>query len=120
MTKDKQQRINDVYKIVDEVMKDKKIGVGDLILIARNTMETVETFKDISGAEKKELVLTVIKKYVIATVPNGRKKDDMLRVISDVLPNTIDLIITATRGELNINPIKFGRGMFSCFRLICC
>jgi len=113
-----QERINKVYQAVDEVLEDNKITISDIIFVAKRAMEIVETFKDITGEQKKSLVLSVLRKYVHKTVNSTKKRDDMLNVINTVLPGTIDVIILASKGGVDINPAQFSSGLLSCFKIL--
>ena len=113
-----QDKINKVYEAVDEVLQDKKITISDIIFVAKRAMEIVETFKEITGEQKKSLVLSVLRKYVHETVNNTKRRNEMINVINTVLPGTIDVIILASKGEIDINPAQFSSGLFSCFKVL--
>ena len=68
-----------LYAMVEEIVKDKDIDIKDLIYIARHSMEIVETFKGVSGDERKDLVLEVMKRLVNGTVESEYKRKHLLR-----------------------------------------
>ena len=57
-----------------------------------------------SGSEKRDNVLRVVKVLVEDLVNDGNEKQLILDIIeNNVLENTMDLIIKASKGEININ-----------------
>ena len=93
-----------------------KITTGTIHLVLKECMELVENF-DCSGAEKKEHVVTIIKEVVKDLVENDEEERIILALIEKkVLENTIDLIISASKGNFNINNKKTQRKIFSCLK----
>ena len=83
-----------------------KISAATIHLVLKECMELVENF-DCSGAEKKEHVITIVKELVKDLVENDTEESIILELIEKkVLENTMNLIILASKGKLNINNKK--------------
>ena len=44
----------------NEIIKDKSIDISDIITIAKEAMEIVETFTEVPGSTRKKMVLNVM------------------------------------------------------------
>jgi hypothetical protein len=99
--------------LIKKAIKDSKIDVYSPYSVVVKTMELLENVKGLSGGEKK--------KYIIAAIEEVAKGDDgiagtaddlipvstvnklKLMVEQDLVGDTIDLIVDATKGEFNLN-----------------
>ena len=92
------------------VLKDRigltKISATTIHIVLKEAMELVEEFK-IPGSEKKDNVIKIVKTLVNDLVEEGAEKDLINSMIENqLLENTIDLVVSATRGKLNLNNKK--------------
>ena len=89
------------------VLKE-RIGLTELTsesihLILKESMELVDEL-NISGSEKKDNVKNIVKTLVNDLVKDGNEKRLLLEIIdNNILENTIDLIVKASKNEININ-----------------
>lgn len=91
-----------------------KITLGTIHLVLKEGMELVEKL-DCPGSEKKEHVITVVKAVVIDLVDDENDERIILELIDKkVLENTMDLIVMATKGELNLNKPETQKKLLSC------
>ena len=120
---DENNRIDIVYKKTKEFIiqlqnKDNKLEELPFWLkIGTKVAELVDKFKDIDGIEKKQLVMRVMEliiddKNIILDMKNDAR-NHIKALIKLTLPTTIDLIIKATKGEIEINK-KCNFLCFSC------
>jgi hypothetical protein len=80
-----------------------EINTGTIIAILRMAMEIVEATQ-LKGKAQKELCIKLVKDIVIAAPLSGEKEKLILDMIdSGVLDNTIDLVVDASQGKLDIN-----------------
>ena len=81
--------------------------------------ELVDKYDDISGLEKKNMVLKVIELILddenILPDMDKEKRNNIKQLIQISLPPSIDLIIKATKGEIKINKKK--ECNFLCFNI---
>jgi len=105
-----------VEKIVDEVFDglvsklDLKIGSLEItpqsvMSVVRFAMEVVEA-TELKGNEQKDMVLRLLR-HAITVAPISDEKEALcLQIIDDgVVSNTIDIIVAATQGELEVNTV---------------
>ena len=89
----------------------KWIGLGSAIV------EFVDKFDDLKGKEKKEMVLITIKNLIndpdILTELTEETREKISMIVLATLPTTIDILISASRGELNLNT-KYLKKIFKC------
>tara|TARA_B100000902_G_scaffold378703_1_gene412210 strand:+ start:461 stop:916 length:456 start_codon:yes stop_codon:yes gene_type:complete len=98
--------IKNVFDKTLIIIKDKvsviNIRPSTLYLILKYVMEEVEK-TPIKGTEQKEMALKLIRALVIDLTENEDEKV-LLQLLNDgTISNMIDLIVDATRGNLNIN-----------------
>tara|TARA_Y100000389_G_C17427916_1_gene500724 strand:+ start:583 stop:969 length:387 start_codon:yes stop_codon:yes gene_type:complete len=80
-----------------------EINTQTVIAILKMAMEVVEATQ-LKGKAQKELCIKLVKDIVIAAPLTGTQETLILNMIdSGVLNNTIDLVIDATQGKLDIN-----------------
>jgi len=103
---------NTIYELKQQ-FGETKITAATIHLVLKETIELVEHFS-CPGPEKKEHVVTIVKVLVTDLVDNEEEKRIILDIIDKrILENTIDLIIAATKGKLNINK-KTQKKLISC------
>ena len=91
---------------LNEKLKDKDIDVGNVMLIVRYAMEIVETTQ-VKGEQQKDLAVKLIEKIVVDAPISDEKEKLLLDMLKEgVVASTIDLVVAASRGQLNINKVK--------------
>lgn len=92
-------------KLVEKINVFKLDTTKDLMKIVEHAMELVE-LTPIKGIQQKDFVIDLVKDVIKKTNLNDDEKD-MVNLIFDsgAISQTIDLIIQATKGELNINSV---------------
>tara|TARA_B100001057_G_scaffold485996_1_gene566490 strand:- start:724 stop:1131 length:408 start_codon:yes stop_codon:yes gene_type:complete len=108
-------------KLYDETRKEllnkvgnMEINTGTIITILRFAMEVVEATQ-LKGPAQRELCIKLVKDIVIAAPLSGEKEKLILDMIdSGVLDNTLELVVDATQGKLDINAaVGVATGCFS-------
>jgi hypothetical protein len=98
---------SDFEKIKSEVfnkMKDIGISKKTLHTFLQIIIETVEQ-KQVKGDTKKELAILIMTDLV-ETIPQGGEKEFILELLHNgTISNMIDLVVLASRGEVNINKV---------------
>ena len=93
---------------------ENKITVGTIHLVVKEGMELVEKL-NCPGSEKKEHVITVVKAVVVDLVDDENDERIILELIDKkILENTMDLIVMASKGELNLNKPETQKKLLSC------
>lgn len=81
------------------------ISPSTIILVLQYAMEAVE-LTTLSGAEKKHAVVQLVKKAVVDAPIDSGVESILLEMIDDgIIGHTIDIIVSASRGELNLNGV---------------
>ena len=106
-----------VANVVNELKTkwgEEKITVGTIHLVLKEGMELVEKL-DCPGSQKKEHVITIVKAVVVDLVEDENDEKIILELIDKrILENTMDLIIMASKGQLNINSKETQKKIMSC------
>ena len=80
-----------------------EINTQTIIVILKMAMEIVEATQ-LKGKAQKQLCIKLVKDIVIAAPLSGSHEKLILDMIdSGVLDNTIDLVVDATQGKIDIN-----------------
>jgi len=76
-----------------------------MITVLQYAMEAVEV-TTLTGNEKKTAVMDIVKKAVVDAPMDSDIKTILLEMIEDgIVSHTIDIIISASRGNLNLNSV---------------
>ena len=99
---------------------DGDLNVDTIILLLPRLIKHVDTFKTLTGREKKNMIISMLNHIVDIT--DGPGDDDILDpVIKRVIPSVIDLVLVVDNGKLRVNKQNFLfkiyrklTGLFSC------
>lgn len=82
-----------------------QLNTHNLLKILKIGIEIVE-FLNLKGTEKKRLVIDLVKKYVEEVEIDNLEKNMCLELLNNgTVEGTIELVISASNGELNINNV---------------
>ena len=82
-----------------------KLNPHNLIVLLKNSIEIVE-FLELSGKQKKTLVIDLLKKYVNESDIDSNEKEICIDMINNgTISETIDLVVDASNGNININNV---------------
>ena len=77
-----------------------------ITIVIKIAMEIVEA-SVLQGTEQKVLVEKIVRKVVVDAPITDEKEKLLLDIISEgIIGNVIDLVISATKGELNVNAVE--------------
>jgi hypothetical protein len=98
-----------VHKGIEEVkekLSDIGIKTSTMHLVIKYVIEAVEKFPT-TGQASKDLALRIIKDLV-DELPDSSEKEFILETLNNgLISDTIDLIISATKGDLDINVVQY-------------
>ena len=90
-------------KTLKEKNGDMEINADTIMQVLRFAMEVVEV-TELKGAEQKELAIKLVREIVVEAPIADEKEKLLLDVIDQgVLGNTVDLVVQASKGELDVN-----------------
>ena len=91
-------------EIVAEALSD-GFHLRDLAVVLREAVELAERIGDLSGTEKRDLAVSFVREVVKRT--DGPGPDLLLDpILEAIAPALIDLLVTASSGELFVNREK--------------
>ncbi len=99
---------DDCYKQLEKKIAEQNItiSVNTITFIIRIAMEIVEATQ-LKGKEQKTLVEGIVRKIVNRATIEEDKKQLIIAILDEgVVGDVIDLVVVATKGELNINNVK--------------
>ena len=96
----------------DNCMKELKsklsgieVSVENFMVIVRFSMEVVEVTQ-LKGSVQKELAVRLVRTVVVEAPISDNKEKLLLDMIDHgVLGNTVDLVVDASRGKLDVNTV---------------
>lgn len=99
--------------VFDTCLKQVKLTIGTTEINAKNimyvvkvTMEVVEA-SSVKGAAQKVMVNRLVSKLVIDAPISDAKEKLLLDILDEgIVDEVIDLVVSASKGELNLNAAK--------------
>lgn len=93
----------EALKYLKERLGDMELTPASMTKALRVAMEIIEELP-VKGIAQKELAIDLLRQLVKdSTLDEGQKKLCFDVIDSGLLSNTIDLVVSATKGELNVN-----------------
>ena len=94
--------VDDVYKRVHEKLGMKDLMTEEAMQVVWNSMEVVDTYKELPGSQKKAVVMKVVRR-VIDELPEGNTKKALLFIHENVLSPIIDGVVDFVKGKFDLN-----------------
>jgi hypothetical protein len=118
MTSKSSEHIPIIVSIIKDTLGLYKLDSKTIHIILKEAIELVDEL-NIPGSEKHDNVIQIIKVLVEDLVDDSNEKRLILDIVENkIFENTMDLIIQASKGELNINNAKTQEQLAGCFTLI--
>ena len=99
---------DDCYKQLQKNISEQNINISvkTITFIIRIAMEIAEATR-LKGEEQKTLVEKIVRKVVTHSDIEEDKKQIVIAMLDEgMVGDVIDLVVVATKGELNINSVK--------------
>jgi hypothetical protein len=104
---------NSILTKLDELTAYVKTTIGsqhitpvNVITIMNNLLQIVEKYKDLTGSQKKMLVLDTIKKVINETVDDANDQMQLLAIVDLTMPHIIDTVVSAINGNIKFEKEK--------------
>ena len=108
VTKNKDELIDKATDKVFEALLEQAKNVGvkksTIAVLIKYVMEAVED-TPLKGAEQKDYALRLIRSLVVELAEDDDKEYLLIAIDSGSVSDTIDLVVAASRGELNVNMV---------------
>lgn len=127
---DLQEIVNKLYDLMYDMIISQKMDAvsipSQLINIVSHTVQLIESYKNLTGIEKKHLVISAFDKLndnIDDIFPNLSKEDEsMIKLAIKTVPNLIDSVISIISSKYNIhfeeifnkNTINFFKNIVNC------
>ena len=111
-------RLAELYDYSKSILDTNKITTTNIIMIMNNLIQVVEKYKELTGNQKKMLVLDTLKKIINENVSDESEKQQLILFVNITIPIILDSIISAINGNM-----KFAKDKISgCFSKLfsCC
>ena len=96
----------EAFKSLNVKLKDTEINVSTIMTVVKIAMEDVELTK-VKGEKQKDLAVKLIQKIIEDAPISDDKEKFLLDMLKEgVIGSTIDLVVAASKGELDINSVK--------------
>jgi hypothetical protein len=93
----------DSYKQISKMIKEQNISIENIAKVTTICMEVIEDIKELNGNEKKELVKKCIHRLIEKSDLEEDKKGTLYTLLQEFVPDVIAVIVSATKGEINVN-----------------
>jgi hypothetical protein len=94
---------DDARKELDALVSDMTINAATIMRVLKFAMEIVEATQ-LKGDEQRKLCIKLVKDVIVAAPLGGKEEQLLLDMIDNgVLDNTVELVVDATQGKLDIN-----------------
>jgi hypothetical protein len=100
-------KLDELVAYISDIQGIEKITPMNIIIIVDNLVQIVEKYGDLTGLQKKMLVLDAIKKIVnYSSNLNQNERATLIVIIDLTIPHVIDTIITAINGDMKFEKDK--------------
>lgn len=115
-------KLDELVAYITAIQGIEKITPMNVVIIVDKLVQIVEKYGDLTGSQKKMLVLDAIKKIVNTSVYlNDDERVTLIVIIDLTMPHVIDSIISAINGDMKFEKDKTGKNLFSkLFGWLCC
>ena len=110
-------KIEQMVNYIKSSIGDDKINATNIVIISTNLMLIVEQYKDLTGYQKKMLILDAIKKYINQNVSDAQERISLMIIVDMTLPQVLDTLVTAINGDIKFEKDKVISGYKQFF---CC
>jgi hypothetical protein len=97
------QKVEELYTYVKLTLGSQKINAASIMTITSNLMQIVEKYNDLTGNQKKMLVIDTIKRIINETINDESDRLNLLLIADITLPTVIDTLVSAINGDLKFD-----------------
>ena len=110
-------KIEQMVNYIKSSIGEDKINATNIVIISTNLMLIVEQYKDLTGYQKKMLILDAIKQFINQNVSDVQERISLMIIINMTLPQVLDTLVTAINGDMKFEKDKVISGFK---QLFCC
>jgi len=105
-----------LYEKLKEILGETKLTYANLTSVVVLLMQSVETYNDVRGIEKRNMIISVLKRFITDKMGNNQELREFKILIEATVPELVDTLIAIDKKELTIKTKKCLSKLFSC----CC
>jgi len=110
-------KLEQMVEYIKNTIGDEKITATNIVIISTTLMHIVEQYKDLTGYQKKMLVIDTIKKVINQNVIDPKERISLMLIVDMTLPPMLDTLVSAINGGLKFEKDKVISGFK---KLFCC
>jgi hypothetical protein len=110
-------KIEQMVNYIKSTIGNEKINATNIVIISTNLMLIVEQYKDLTGYQKKMLIIDSIKKYINENVSDIQERISLMIIVDMTLPQVLDTLVTAINGDIKFEKDK---GISGYKHFFCC
>ncbi len=100
-----EQLFESSMKLLKEKLVDVVINNETIMTVLRYAMEIVE-LTELKGKDQKDFAIRLVRQVVVdAPISDDREKLLLDIIDSNIIGNTVDLVVDATQGKIDINSV---------------
>jgi hypothetical protein len=113
MDKSTQKKISDtLYDTFINIVNEDDFTITKVITLTTSLMQAVDKYTELTGSEKKVIVLYVIERFIEDT--NNNTVKDILNTAKPLLPDIIDTIMNVDKRKIKIRAKKLFESIKCC------
>ena len=110
-------KLEQMVEYIKNTLGDEKITATNIVIISTNLIHIVEQYKDLTGFQKKMLIIDTIKKVINQNVNDPQERISLMLIVDMTLPPMLDTLVSAINGGLKFEKDKVVSGFT---KLFCC
>lgn len=98
--------VKNVMQIANTFIQEEGLDASSIMLITTNVMSALGKYKNISGPDKKKLVILIINSLIDETSLDEETQILLQTMVKTTIPNVIDLFVSVSKGRYKFKNVK--------------
>lgn len=98
--------VDEIYDNIEFIIENKQVNTATIVSITVSLMKNVELYPQLSGEDKKKVVLHLLNKIVDEEIPDEGELQNVKMILQTTIPIMIDTIVSADKKKLRLNVKK--------------
>jgi hypothetical protein len=110
-------KLEEMVFYIKSILGNEKITATNIVIIATSLMNVVEQYKDLTGSQKKMLIIDTIKRVINENINDVEERMALMVIVDFTLPPLIDTLISAINGNIKFEKKKI---VSTLKKIFCC
>jgi hypothetical protein len=110
-------KLEEMVFYIKSILGNEKITATNIVIIATSLMNVVEQYKDLTGSQKKMLIIDTIKRVINENTNDVEERMALMVIVDFTLPPLIDTLISAINGNIKFEKKKI---VSTLKKIFCC